>query len=411
MRLLLLTLASAETGGVDSDAPNCQLDTEGFQPPQLVDLNGDGTPEALVTARFDQVSAFTFDGDAFGPITTLGSPDLPAAVLPADLDGDGDIDLVVHSAYDTRVTAWMNDGANNFTVVDVTCVDARAVATLDLDADGDLDIVVATRSRLRWFENRGDSWRRKGARNVNGTPSELVVSDIDGDGREDVFAIDTNDKRAMAYLNDGSGLSRGSAFSGGIGLNVQEGFRNADWDGDGDLDLAWGRHDGVRWMERVDGALQPHTQVPNEMEDTLFVSVMDVDGDGMLDITLQQMDANNGWHPFWQRRTAEGVEELRSLPGELVAAADIDGDGLIDGLFEVLDGDGEPALGWAKRVSMDDWAEPVVLSTRTCDDPDIDEAERDNSPVCFGRTCGTGPAAPALALVLLMGVLRRRNPR
>jgi hypothetical protein len=138
---------------------------------------------------------------------------------------------------------------------------------------------------------------------------------------------------------------------------------------------------------------------------------MDLDGDGLLDITLLQRDENTESQPFWQRRTLDGVEPLRPLPGVPLAAADIDGDGLVDGLFDGVDGDGQPALVWVRRLSMDDWAEPVVLSTRTCDDLDIDEAERDNSPVCVGRTCGTGPAAPAFALAFLIGVLRRRKPR
>ena len=70
------------------------------------------------------------------------------SVYVADLDNDGDLDIVSASYADNTIAWYENDGAANpsFTAADIaTSADgAQSVFAADMDNDGDLDIVSAS---------------------------------------------------------------------------------------------------------------------------------------------------------------------------------------------------------------------------------------------------------------------------
>jgi hypothetical protein len=108
-------------------------------------------------------------------ITT--SADGAYSVYAADVDGDGDMDIIAGSRLDDTVSWYENDGAADpsWTARDIdTSGDwVRDVHIGDLDGDGDLDIVVASRNddTIAWYENTCDG-------------SDPLVLDLDGDGIE-----------------------------------------------------------------------------------------------------------------------------------------------------------------------------------------------------------------------------------
>ncbi|NRB70690.1 MAG: midcut-by-XrtH protein, partial [Xanthomonadales bacterium] len=64
-------------------------------------------------------------------------------VATADLDGDGDLDVLSASRFDNKIAWYKNDGAGSFGAQQVISTDADgaySVATADLDGDGDLDV-------------------------------------------------------------------------------------------------------------------------------------------------------------------------------------------------------------------------------------------------------------------------------
>lgn len=69
-------------------------------------------------------------------------------VVAADLDGDGDIDLAVASFSDGRFVWYRNtDGAGSFASegIDIDTMDsAQSIVAADVDLDGDLDLVVSS---------------------------------------------------------------------------------------------------------------------------------------------------------------------------------------------------------------------------------------------------------------------------
>ncbi|MBK7241416.1 MAG: VCBS repeat-containing protein [Flavobacteriales bacterium] len=84
----------------------------------------------------------------------------PVVVIAADVDGDGDLDVIAGSENDNRISWYANDGVGNFgpmhlvtsAVLELTWVDAA-----DMDGDGDIDLLAFSwgNHALFWFANDG----------------------------------------------------------------------------------------------------------------------------------------------------------------------------------------------------------------------------------------------------------------
>ena len=82
-------------------------------------------------------------------------------VFLADIDGDGDLDVLSASQSDDTIAWYENDGAANpsWTVQDIatSATGAYDVHVADVDGDGDIDIVSASENdnAITWYENNG----------------------------------------------------------------------------------------------------------------------------------------------------------------------------------------------------------------------------------------------------------------
>ena len=92
-------------------------------------------------------------------ITTL--PDQAWATAAADVDGDGDMDIL-SAGLGSNVIRWHeNNGSEAFTARTVGTGDTnvRQILGADVDGDGDMDVVTASSvtgaGRIAWFENNG----------------------------------------------------------------------------------------------------------------------------------------------------------------------------------------------------------------------------------------------------------------
>ncbi|MFA9401393.1 MAG: FG-GAP repeat domain-containing protein, partial [Acidobacteriota bacterium] len=112
------------------------------------------------------------------------------SVFAADVDGDGDLDVLSASFADDKIAWYENtDGAGSFgsqQVISTAAVGARSVYAADLDGDGDADVLSASASddKIAWYENLGSG--TFSAQNVISTaadwPMSVYATDLDGDG-------------------------------------------------------------------------------------------------------------------------------------------------------------------------------------------------------------------------------------
>jgi hypothetical protein len=330
-----------------------------------------------------------------GPLLTASGAGVVGRLGFADWDGDGNIDVL--AAWDGLVVLHRNPGGGR-AVGEMRLDEARLleangeplqleqarVQAADLDGDGDLDLVAGeVDGRLFWFENVG----------TRGQPRLTVgrmiayhgymdaylgvkVADFDGDGRLDVLAgrawersVSAAEPRVFGRLFAGVGGGAGPRFEardarGGApyaeGLQIadalrQNGVRAADWDGDGRPDLLAGDSDGyVRLFRNLGPPSRPVFAEPVRLtadgaaikvwgEETegraagyARVDVADWDGDGRDDLFVA--DAR-GWLWLFRNEGTRGAPRLAR--GRRVAAAGVPIDGTSRGSVLVTDWDGD----------------------------------------------------------------------
>ena len=122
----------------------------------------------------------------------------------ADLDGDGDQDVLSASWGDDRIAWYENtDGAGHFGTPQLITTDAYGAVSVyaaDLDSDGDLDVIAAAGSKVAWYENR-------------------LVGDANDEG-----AFNSSDMVQVFQAGE---------YEDGFDGNST--FDKGDWDGDGDF--------------------------------------------------------------------------------------------------------------------------------------------------------------------------------
>ena len=143
-----------------------------------------------------------------------GSVDGATDVKAADLNGDGDIDLVSSSYGDDSIVWYENDGAGNLTAITVATgvFGAREVFIADVNNDGHMDILSAAyeQQSIIWYENDGagpggtPTFTAHTIALGEGQASTVFAVDLDNDGDTDVLAGYQDTDEVVWYENDGS---------------------------------------------------------------------------------------------------------------------------------------------------------------------------------------------------------------
>lgn len=314
------------------------------------DLNGDGRPDVLAAGYGDNTLRWYANAGAgrFGSVRLIADDAAGAAqLIAADVDGDGDADVVAVSASDDRIAWYENtDGLGTFGVrqtVSTAADYATSVAVADVDGDGDLDLLSSSRddNRIAWYENT-DGAGSFGAQQTISTEAygafRVATGDVDGDGDVDVLSASWSDRKFAWYENtDGAGsfgaqqvIANDRDFALDIGVY--------DLDGDGDLDvLGSSRNDDtVVWYANTDGAgtFGAGRVVSTSADGSDRVVAADIDGDGDLDIVGGSLEDHTiGWYENTDGAGTFGDRQVISATMDTahdVTVGDLDGDGDLD---------------------------------------------------------------------------------
>lgn len=298
------------------------------------------------------------------------------SVVPVDLDGDGDIDLIHPDGSDNNIAWLQNDGRGEFSErLLYSQWNIKTIEATDFDGDGDMDVVYLSpvNDELGWFRNLGnESFLKVIIDNQLSTPQDFTVVDYDQDGDKDVVAVDNFDDVLLLYLNDGDETFTKQTLAGNVDASLLE---VADLDRDGDLDFVV-NDDGLSWYEQTATGLSQHSIATGTH---YAVEVFDVNSDGRLDVASADSFsvnwyANDGAGAF-AKRLLLNINSVRA-----VEFADLDGDGDMDAIAKAttsfsnlswLENDG--AENFQIRTLTDQTNQPVDLATADLDgDSDLD---------------------------------------
>ena len=290
--------------------------------------------EAVPVEKDLQAKTFCAAGSTcpqFNKVTGAANPfdgiDLGYQSVPTftDLDGDGDLDLVAGERHgllklfertgaDTFVER--TGDANPFDGIDVG-TGYSAPAFTDLDGDGDLDLVVGEyHGTLKFFERTGaDTFveRTGDANPFNGIDvgpnSKPGFFDFDGDGDLDLAVADWNPEPIHYFERTGAmtfeeRTGDANPFNA-LSNSGRATLAFADLDGDGDLDLVVGRYGGsLKFFERTGAATFVERAGAANPLDGIYVGTefspafADIDADGALDLVVGEAGGR-----FWYLKT------------------------------------------------------------------------------------------------------------
>ena len=409
------------------------------------DINRDGMNDYVLVTE-DTLSQGLNAGNDFGngvvnmTASTVATFDNARDVELADLDGDGELDLVVSSTDGSGESlAWFQNVNGSFGNAAIQILGNGAVggadrlSVADVDQDGDPDVLLAagTDGDILYVENTGAgaSWE---LRTVNGAlpgATHAISADIDGDGDLDVVAAGSGAVVWHQNQRLHSTTSFGAVDQIIGGLTTGEGFRFGDIDGDGDLDLAGGDDigggpsaaDDFFWLQNLGGAGTSWTskqllqQLLSDVRDT---ALFDVDGDGDLD-PMAISNTGAAQQRWFENLNSDGSAfstgsnlATASNTTRQVDVADIDGDGDLD----LVRGRNSGDIRWDRNDGGGSFASCLLASVGAANhtiaadidgDGDLDVVAQRNDTntlpigttwlVNSGATCGTWNQVPIQA--------------
>ncbi|MEX0723464.1 MAG: FG-GAP-like repeat-containing protein [Gracilimonas sp.] len=294
-----------------------------------------------------EMFSVTTGGSLFSEAIVSKDVDNPDDIYSGDINGDENLDLLVVSRGEDRILWLESDGAAEPSFTEHLVSDSIStpidVYAADIDGDGDLDIIsVSTNPKIVWFENDGSSEPSFTAHEISvaGDPLNLLVGDVDGDGHLDLIVSFYNsypDKIAW-YKNNGEPSPEFTQKDISISFSYPRNIFAADIDGDGDLDLLASStlDDNLAWYEN-DGSPNPEFtehEISSSVVDPYAVYVSDINGDGHLDLLTA---AHQGAKIAWYENNGAGTPSFteHSVPSSIerpynLVTGDMDGDGNLD---------------------------------------------------------------------------------
>lgn len=331
------------------------------------DFDGDGDIDIAIcfqtasSANLGRVAVLLNNGDGtFQTPVFYGVGENPAAIRAADVNLDGDLDLITANTgtNDVSVLRGSTGGAFLPEVFFGVGNGPKSIAVADVNADGQPDIVSANMSAdtvsVVAGNGSGTSWTTIGTytTNAGGTggngPSAIALQDLNADGLPDIVTANAFSASCTVMYNISG--SPGSYFSGDfafyipVGNNPQD-VQLVDIDRDGDIDIVTANRDSSTVSTRLSNRVQTGATFPTFTgginvavpSGPIAITVADIDGgpsslDGDPDLIVASETGNrlsvlinNGSGGL----TLDSTYVTQTSP-QRAAVVDLDGDGDLD---------------------------------------------------------------------------------
>jgi hypothetical protein len=287
-------------------------------------------------------------------LAPIGYDEGSDAVITADFNGDGRLDLATIQIFSNNVSTFLGNGDGTFQDARNYATDLRptAITAGDFNGDGKLDLVTGNQDDDEYTEinlllGNGDgsfqSWTGTWFfGSPNDAPSDMAVGDFDADGNLDLAVSISNGVSTQISVLLGSGQG---GFKYPSTLRPSSGHDDhaivaADFNHDGKADLALGNSAAAGvdvFLSNGNGTFQP-AQSYATADYSWSVSVADLNGDGTIDLVTS---SNHFWSGATRNDSASVL--LGNGDGTFQAAQDYAGRGLVgdfngDGSLDLLVG-------------------------------------------------------------------------
>ncbi len=323
-----------------------------FEAASLADLSGDGRPDIFSGGFWYEAPKWT--KHFVREVEEKGGYHVDFGAHPADVDGDGKTDII-NAAWHNKAVFWLRNPGKAGEPWPVHMVDTPGnIETLipaDLNGDGRMDIMPNVVGKPAWYEFAADASASNGARwTKHDLPGQagahgMGVGDVNADGRPDIVT-------PRGWLE---GSATGWVWHAEYDVKERASIPMlvGDIDGDGDGDIVWGSAHGygVNWLEQGRGPDGARTWTRREIDtrwsQAHFLVFADLDNDGVAEIvTGKRYYAHNGKDPgaedpkcvyaydydraakTWTRHTLSEGGQVGF--GIFTNVADFDGDGDLD---------------------------------------------------------------------------------
>lgn len=266
---------------------------------EISDLNGDKKGDIYMVDSGGSVHVRLNNGNGnYGSKTDYYTGVEDPGSVAADIDGDGDLDIILSNDDNYDISILKNNGNGTFaSSIDVDLGSySYSIEAADLDHDGNIDLIVGTDSVLVSLNTDGTGSFSSHSSYLPGSSSyniiDLAASDMDADGDVDIIVL--NDYDGFYLLkNNGDGTFQESILLDRI--DSPSSVSVGDLDGDGDGDFVISTLDDYRiYVYKNNGDATFAARVQYQTGDVIErLTLSDIDGDGDLDIIGKEESDTN----------------------------------------------------------------------------------------------------------------------